>query len=104
MNTQPQIDAAHQLLHTGYDHLGLLLDLYGERDADGYDIQAVTLTGVRGPAGEIVDLSEFVSRVQFGQMSAWCDRHLPSAHQLLLVSQLDARAERLQWERMAVAA
>lgn len=96
---QPLVPGDLQLLKTGYSHGGLLLDLHGTLDQHGYDVQAVSISGSGGP---LVDVVELFSRRVLADMSAWCDRALPSAHQLLLVSQQEARAERLQWERMQI--
>jgi len=84
-----------ELLHVGYQHGDLFLDLYGVRDADGYEVLTATLTG------SPVSLDQFLSGRALAEMSAWCDDHLPSAHQLLLVSQQDAAAERALWQRLA---
>lgn len=94
--SQPLVPADLQLLKTAYPNGGLLLDLHGSLDQHGHDVQAVSITGAGGP---LVDVVELFSRGELADMSAWCDRSLPSAHQLLLVSQQEAQAERLQWER-----
>lgn len=96
---QPLVDAYLQLLKTAYPHGGLLLDLHGALDQHGYDVQAVSITGAGGP---LVDVVELFTRQELADMSAWCDRKLPSAHQLLLVSQQESRAERAMWERMQI--
>lgn len=96
---QPLVPADQQLLKTAYPHGGLLLDLHGALDQHGYDVQAVSITGAGGP---LVDVVELFSRQELTDMSAWCDRHLPSAHQLLLVSQREVQAERRKWARQFV--
>jgi len=98
---QPLVPGDLQLLKTGHLHGSLLLDLHGTLDQHGYDVQAVSISGAAAGC-QVVDLSELFSRRELADMSAWCDLHLPSAHQLLLVSQQEARAERLKWERMQI--
>ncbi len=92
---QPLVPTTARLLRAGYEHDGLRIDLYGTLDAAGYDVQHVALTG----ALDQIDISAWLTREQLRQMSDWCDQHLPSAHALQLVSQQEARAERIQWER-----
>ena len=92
-NKQPQITQDLQLLHVGYDHMDLLLDLYGTRDEDGYCVETVALTGQK------IDLCELFSGCQLEQMGTWCDDNLASARVLRLVSAQEARAERVSWER-----
>ncbi|MYN42693.1 hypothetical protein GTP55_25445 [Duganella sp. FT109W] len=92
---QPLVPTAARLLRAGYEHDGLRIDLYGTLDAAGYEVEHAALTG----ALDQIDIAVWLTREQLRQMSDWCDRHLPSAHELKLVSQQDARAERLQWQR-----
>lgn len=92
---QPMIPATLRLLRAGYEHDGLRIDLYGTLDEAGYDVQCAALAA----ATELVDLAAWLTPEQLRQMSDWCDRHLPSAHELSLVSQQEAQAERAQWER-----
>lgn len=92
---QPVVPTTARLLRAGYEHDGLRIDLYGTLDAAGYEVEHVALTG----ALDQIDLGTWLTREQLRQMSDWCDQHLPSAHALLLVSQQEARAERIQWER-----
>jgi hypothetical protein len=94
---QPLVPATARLLRAGYEHDGLRIDLYGTLDAAGYEVEHAALTG----ALDQIDVAVWLTREQMRQMSDWCDRHLPSAHELKLVSQQDARAERRQWERRA---
>jgi len=90
---QPQLEPGTQLLKLGYLHGELYLDLYGHLDEDGYEVEAATLTG------NPVNLAELFSHRELGDMSAWCDRNLPTARELLLVSQQESRIDRLEWER-----
>lgn len=92
---QPLVPATARLLRAGYEHGGLRIDLYGTLDAAGYEVEHAALTGALDP----IDVGTWLTREQLRQMSDWCDRHLPSAHALLLVSQQEARAERHMWAR-----
>lgn len=93
--TQPLVPATAQLLRLGYEHGGLRVDLYGTLDAAGYEVEHVALSG----ATEKIDISAWLTRDQLREMSDWCDRTMPSAHALQLVSQQEARADRIQWQR-----
>lgn len=92
---QPLVPTDAQLLRAGYEHDGLYLNLYGVRDSAGHDVQHAHYTG----DDRRVDVAVTYKRDVLRQMSDWCDRNLPSAHALQLVSQQEARAERIQWER-----
>lgn len=92
---QPLVPTTAQLLYTGYEHDGLYLDLYGLRAPAGHDVQHAHYTG----DDRRVDVAVTYKREVLRQMSDWCDRKLPSAYDLKLVSQQEARAERVQWER-----
>jgi hypothetical protein len=93
--TQPLVPATAQLLRMGYEHGGLRVDLYGTLDAAGYEVEHVALSG----AAEKIDISVWLTREQLREMSDWCDRKMPSAHALHQVSQGEARADRMQWQR-----
>jgi len=90
---QPTVAPDSRVLVVGHEHDGLLLDLHGLLDGAGYDVTDVTLTG------ESVALTALFSRQQLLQFNDWCDDHLPSAHELRLVSIDEARIERYEWER-----
>jgi hypothetical protein len=90
---QPTVAPGNRVLVVGHEHDGLLLDLHGLLDGAGYDVTDVTLTG------ESVALTALFSRDQLLQFSDWCDDHLPSAHDLRLVSIDEARIERHEWEQ-----
>ena len=92
---QPLVPTTARLLRAGYEHDGLRIDLYGTLDSAGYEVEHAALTGALDP----IDIAVWLTREQLRQMSDWCDRKLPSAHDLQLVSQQEARAERIQWER-----
>ncbi len=92
---QPLVPATARLLRAGYEHDGLRIDLYGTLDDAGYEVRHVALTG----ALDQIDVGVWLTPEQLRQMSDWCDRNLPSANALQLVSQQEARAERIQWER-----
>lgn len=92
---QPLVPTTARLLRIGYEHDGLRIDLYGTLDSAGYEVEHAALTGALDP----IDVAVWLTREQLRQMSDWCDRHLPSAQALQLVSQQEARAERAQWER-----
>jgi hypothetical protein len=92
---QPLVPTTARLLRAGYEHDGLRIDLYGTLDSAGYEVEHVALTG----ALDQIDVGAWLTREQMRQMSDWCDRHLPSTHELKLVSQQEARAERMQWQR-----
>ncbi|MYM81127.1 hypothetical protein GTP44_04030 [Duganella sp. FT50W] len=93
--TQPMVPTDVRLLRSGYEHDGLRLDLYGTLDAAGYEVESAALSG----ATEKIDVTVWLTREQLRQMSDWCDRHLPSAHELGLVSQQEARADLAMWMR-----
>lgn len=93
--SQPLIPADARPLHSGYEHDGLLVDLYGELDANGYDVQHVGLYR----SVDMTDIGVWLKREVLLQMSDWCDDHLPSAHDLRLVSIYEARINRHEWER-----
>lgn len=91
---QPTVTHDAQLLVEAYEHGGIYLDLYGTNSiAGGYDVEDVSLTGTT------VALTALFSRDQLRDMSRWCNRKLPSASALGLVSQQEAAAERIHWER-----
>lgn len=90
---QPTVTPGTRVLVVGHEHDGVLLDLHGLLDGSGYDVTDVTLTG------ESVALTALISRQQLLQFNDWCDNHLPSAHELRLVSIDEARIERHEWER-----
>lgn len=92
LRMQPTVPNGARLLATAYEHDGVYLDLHGTLDAGGYDVEHVSLVG------SVVAITVLFSREQLRQMSDWCDEHLPSAHALQLVSQQEARAERMQWQ------
>lgn len=58
----------YQLLHSGYDYLDILLDLYGERDEDGVEVCDVALVGDKRSLVELIpraalqEMTEFVER------------------------------------------
>lgn len=62
------IPPAYHLLHSGYDYLGILLDLYGECDSDGPQVYAAALVGDKRDLAMLIssaaldDASEFVAR------------------------------------------
>lgn len=91
---QPVVDASAHLLKTGYLHGELYLDLYGTLDADGYDVQTATLTG------NTANLADLFGNRQLSDMSDWCNRNLPSARELRLVSQAEDTAHRAMWMLM----
>lgn len=93
--TQPMVPPTARLLRMGYEHDGLRLDLFGTLDAAGYEVEHVALSGT----ADRIDLAVWLTREKLRQMSDFCDRTMPSAHALQLVSQQEARAERLEWER-----
>lgn len=90
---QPTVTPGTRVLVVGHEHDGVLLDLHGLLDAAGYDVVDVTLTG------DTVALTAFFKREVLLQMSDWCNRKLPSAHELRLVSIDEARIDRHEWER-----
>lgn len=94
IHQQPKVSKAYRLL-TSYLHEGLLLDLYGEFDADGYTVLDVALTGTNVGLFPLVTL-EFLDR-----LSTWCNDKLPSAAELRRASEREARAERAIWHRQA---
>lgn len=62
------IQPYYQLLHSGYDYLDILLDLYGERDEDGVEVCDVALVGDKRslveliPRAALMEMTEFVER------------------------------------------
>lgn len=98
---QPTIPADLLLLKTGYEHGDLYLNLHGLLDSSGYDVQAVSLTGVTHN-GAPVCVTDMTSPGQLQEMSDWCDRKLPSARELGLISQAESRAEHAMWERLNI--
>jgi hypothetical protein len=93
--TQPMVPPTARLLRMGYEHDGLRVDLFGTLDAAGYEVEHVALSG----ATERIDLAVWLTHEKLREMSDFCDRTMPSAHALQLVSQDEARAERMEWER-----
>lgn len=87
---QPKVSSAYRLL-TSYLHEGLLLDLYGDFDEDGYTVLDVALTGTN------VGLFPLVSLEFLDQLSTWCNAKLPSAAELRRASEREAKAERMEW-------
>jgi hypothetical protein len=69
LNIQPQINPDLNLLHSKYDHDGLLLDIYGECDDGEFIVYNVVLTGTK------VSLEALVSIKMFDDIAAWCERH-----------------------------
>jgi len=94
IHQQPKVSSAYRLL-TSYLHEGLLLDLYGEFDADGYTVLDVALTGTN------VGLFPLVTLEFLDQLSTWCNAKLPSAAELRRASEREGRAERAIWQRQA---
>lgn len=92
---QPLIPPTARLLCHGYEHDGLWVDLYGALDAAGYEVEHVGVSS----AQDRIDIGVTYARDVLREMSDWCDRMLPSAHAMGLVSQQEARAERRMWER-----
>ncbi|KQQ40426.1 hypothetical protein ASF61_06645 [Duganella sp. Leaf126] len=90
---QPTVTPGTRVLVVGYEHDGVLLDLHGTLDAAGYEVTDVTLTG------HDVALTAFFRRPVLLEFDDWCNRTLPSAHELRQVSAEDARIERMEWER-----
>lgn len=73
MNTsQPVVPAELKLLDQEYQHGDLLLDLYGEFDADGYNVCAVTLAGTN------TDLSDLLPYSFLKRLTSHCDMCLPT--------------------------
>lgn len=95
--SQPLIPAAAKLLKSRFEHNGLLVDLYGDFDASGYEVQHVGLHASLDRA----DLGVWLDKAVLLQLSAWCNRRLPSTEELLLASQQEDRAERHLWMRRA---
>lgn len=88
---QPKVgvdSGATKLLQSEYDHDGLLIDLYGDLDAQfGYEVSDVTLAG---NDISIVDLFDHSKLFDFGR---WCDRNLPTYHQIQQKAEDDFYAE-----------
>ncbi|MBQ5963177.1 hypothetical protein [Massilia sp. ZL223] len=82
-------------LLTSYMHHGLKLDLYGELDEDGYEVNDITL------AGSKVSLFELVSADFLESLSLTLDLTQPSAAQLRRQSCAEQRAEIAAWDREA---
>lgn len=93
--SQPLIPVTAKLLKSRFEHNGLLIDLYGDFDASGYEVRHVGLHA----SVDRADLAVWLERPVLLQLSAWCNRRLPSTDELLLASQQEDRAERIQWER-----
>ncbi len=64
---QPQIGDL-ELLATAYEHDGVLIDLYGNRDDGQIEVEDVALTGDQRSLGQ------WLTAVQLEQMSDWCER------------------------------
>lgn len=90
IHQQPKVSRSLRLL-TSYLHEGLLLDLYGEFDEDGYTVLDVALSGTN------VGLFPLTSLEFLDQLSTWCNAKLPSGEQMLRQSRDEARAERAEW-------
>lgn len=58
----------YRLLHSGYDYLGIVLDLYGTVDSDGPEVCDVALQGDKRSLAELFtakaleDMTEYVAR------------------------------------------
>ena len=59
-------------------------------DANGYDVQHVGLYR----SVDMTDIGAWLKREVLLQMSDWCNRRLPSAHELRMVSVDEVRIER----------
>lgn len=94
--SQPLIPATAKLLKSRFEHNGLLIDLYGDFDASGYEVRHVGLHA----SVDRADLGVWLDRAVLLQLSAWCNRRLPSTEELLMRSQQEDRAEYAMWERM----
>lgn len=92
---QPKIPATARLLCHGYEHDGLWVDLYGTLDAAGYEVEHVGVSS----AQDKVDIGVTYKRDVLRHMSDWCDRMLPSARALGLISQQESRADLQMWMR-----
>lgn len=90
IHQQPKVSRTLRLL-TSYLHEGLLLDLYGSHDEDGYTVLDVALTGTN------IGLFPLVTLEFLDQLSTWCNDKLPTGDQLRRQSRDEARAERAEW-------
>jgi hypothetical protein len=71
---QPHVDWLNtRLLVRGYEHDGILVDLYGFFDEDGVEVTDVTLTGSE------VSLGQWFGRDKFAALSSWVERQIPAA-------------------------
>lgn len=59
------ITAEYKLLHSGYDHLGVLLDLYGDVDSDGPEVHDVSLVGDKRSLVELIPAAALESMTWF---------------------------------------
>jgi hypothetical protein len=80
------IPPAYRLLHSGYDYLGILLDLYGECDSDGPQVYAAALVGDKR------DLAMLLSESALETMTGFVERRVAEAKRK---SDDEARAERV---------
>lgn len=94
-DSQPLIPATAKLLYQRYEHNGLLVDLYGDFDASGYTVEYVGLHN----SVDRADLAVWLSKDELLQLSAFCNRRLPSTEELLHEQIAENRAERIKWQR-----
>lgn len=94
IHQQPKVSSAYRLL-TSYLHEGLLLDLYGTFDADGYTVLDVALSGTN------ISLHPVIHLQLFDDLTKWCNAKLPSAAELRRASEREGRVERAIWQRQA---
>ncbi|TFW15925.1 hypothetical protein [Duganella callida] len=95
---QPTVPPTARLLAAQFEHDGLLVDLYGSLDESGYLVEHVALWPSQHQQLK-VDLGAWLAPTVLFQLSAWCNRRLPSTDELLLASQHEDRAERALWMR-----
>ncbi len=55
----------YQLLHSGYDHMGILVDLYGAKDDDGVEVCDIALVGDKRSLGELISAKTLKNMTHF---------------------------------------
>lgn len=60
-----QVLPEYVLLHNGYDHMGILVDLYGAKDEDGVEVCDIALVGDKRSLGQLISAEALKNMTHF---------------------------------------